>query len=68
MPVTVTQDPPRARAGGLIEIAFSGYRLRAAAGSRRRRCGWFSTCWSGDDPGPERRQGLAGGRPDRYAA
>jgi transposase len=23
-----------------------------------KRCGVCSTCWSGDDPGPERRQGL----------
>ena len=56
-------------ASGRIEIV-----LHARASRHRRqwrRCGGaargFWRCWSGHDPGSERRAGVAGDRPHRYA-
>src|SRR5829696_5918339 len=68
LPVTVTPDQSEgmapARASEVIEIVLAGGLARV---SRRRRCGWCWTSWSGDDPGPLGSAGVAGGRPDRHA-
>ena len=63
-------DAPRRRQrkkAGLIEIELAGgRRVRVDRDVDAAALGECWTRWRGDDPGSERRAGVAGGRPDRY--